>query len=72
MIKNKSISLLWKLNSIFYLNSPNYANYIGVLKARALNLSVKILDGVDQAAIQIRHHRMLSLVPSIFHLIMDE
>ena len=33
---------------------------------------IKILDGVDQAAIQIRHHRMLSLVPSIFHLILDE
>ena len=32
----------------------------------------KILDGVDQATIQIRHHRMLSLVPSIFHPIMGE
>ena len=71
MIKNKSISLLQKLNSIFYLNSPNYGNCI-VLKARALNFSVKILDGVDQATIQIRRSRMLSLVPSIFQLIMDE
>ena len=54
----------------FHLNSPNYGNCI-VLKARALNF-FKILDGVDQATIQIRHHGMLPLVPSIFHLILDE
>ena len=53
----------------FHLNSPNYVNCI-VLKVRALTF-FKILDGVDRAAIQIRHYRM-SLVPSIFHLIMDE
>ena len=57
---------------VHFLNSPNYGNCIGVLKARALNFLVKILDGVDQATIQIRHHRMLSLVPNIFHPIMGE
>ena len=46
----------------FHLNSPNYVNCI-VLKARALTF-FKILDGVDQATIQIRHHRMLSLACS--------
>ena len=49
-----------KLN--FHLNSPNYANCI-VLKARALTF-FKILDGINQATIQIRHHRMLSLACS--------
>ena len=57
---------------VHFLNSPNYGNCIGVLKARDLNFLVKILDRVDQATIQIRHHRMLSLVPSIFHPIMGE
>ena len=46
----------------FHLNSPNYFNCI-VLTARALTF-FNILDGVDQATIQIRHHRMLPLACS--------